>query len=120
MYVGSDQPRLRDLYEHVVKEAAYKWRHLRVELLPYQLNELDIIDANWPHDAVRCCMNVFQKWLEYTANASWDQLIRALRSVQLDSLAVQLEQMIIREGELYSTCRQSQVHHVAIYFIMGI
>ena len=105
MYVGSDRPALRDLYEHVVEEAAYKWRYLRVALLLERHAMLDSDEVNCAYDAVECCRSVFKIWLDTTADASWDKLIRALRNVQLNDLAVHLEQMIIREGELYSTCR---------------
>ena len=39
---------------------------------------------------MRCCQEMFKKWLE-TENASWDQLLEALRSpsVQLVYLASQ-------------------------------
>ena len=120
MYVGRYRPTLKDLCEHVVKEAAYKWRDLGVNLLPYERHAvLDSIEANSSYDAVKCCRSVFQKWLEPTPVVTWNQLIRALRRVQLYDLADRLKRMI-REGQLYSTCRQSQVQHVAIYFIMGI
>ena len=39
---------------------------------------------------------MFNKWLETQKNASWDQLLEALRSpsVQLDNLAYQIDQML--------------------------
>ena len=39
---------------------------------------------------------MFNKWLETQTNASWDQLLEALRSpsVQLESLANQIDQML--------------------------
>ena len=118
MYVGSDRPTLKDLHKYVVNEAALKWRDLGLELLPYErYGVLDNIEASSPCNAAKCCWSVFQKWLMTTEDASWNQLIRALRSVQLNDLADRLEQMIIREGELYSTCRQSQVQHVAIILL---
>ena len=86
-------------------EAATIWRDLGLELLPYKhYEELDIIQFSYPSDCVQCCMDVFKKWLEITEDASWNELIRALRRVQLYLLANRLERMI-REGELYSTCR---------------
>ena len=114
MYVGSDRPTrrptgrptLRDLQEHVAVEAAYKWRVLGLELLLYErYKDLNTIEAACAYDVVECCRDVFKLWLETTPDATWNQLIRALRSVQLYGLADRLEQMIIREGELYSTCR---------------
>ena len=94
---GGDRPSLQDLYEHVVTTAAGKWRDLGVQLLPRPDQEkmLDIIAANYPHDVVSCCKCVLNKWLDTTTDATWNELIRALRSskVQLDNLAGELEQM---------------------------
>ena len=63
---------------------------------------LDIIAADNPRDVVRCCKCVFKKWLETTSDATWNELIRALRSpsVQLDYFASQLEQKMITECEI--------------------
>ena len=46
---------------------------------------------------MRCCQEMFAKWLETPENASWDQLLEALRSpgVQLESLANQIDQMLV-------------------------
>ena len=93
---GSDRPSLQYLYEHVVTIAADKWRDLGVQLLrPDQEKMLDIIAADHPHDVVSCCKCVLKKWLDTTSDATWNELIRALRSskVQLDNLADELEQM---------------------------
>ena len=50
-------------------------------------------------DPVRCCQEMFTKWLQTQENASWDQLLEALRSpsVQLKNLANQIDQMILGE-----------------------
>ena len=103
--VGSDRPLLKDLYDHVVNNVAGKWRDLGVQLLrPDQEKMLDIIAADHPHDVVSCCKCVLNKWLNTTTDATWNELIRALRSasVQLDYLAGQLEQMMITECKTYS------------------
>ena len=73
-----------------------------MELLPstyLRPEKLDIIEADHCHDTVRC-MKVLEIWLETSSDATWNQLIRALRSpsVQLYDLADQLERMIIKEG----------------------
>ena len=46
---------------------------------------------------MRCCQEMFSKWLEAQENASWDQLLEALRSpsVQLTNLANQIKQMMV-------------------------
>ena len=45
---------------------------------------------------MRCCQEMFAKWLETEENASWDQLLKALQSssVQLIHLANQIEQIL--------------------------
>ena len=106
MYIGNYRPLLRDLYDHVVNDVADKWKDLGVQLLRSdQEKVLDIIAADHPHDVVSCCKCVFKKWLEPTTAdyATWNQLIKALRSpnIQLDSLASQLEQMINTECKVY-------------------
>ena len=60
-----------------------------------------MIAADHPRDDVRCSMGVLDTWLP---DASWNQLISVLRSptVQLDSLADQLEQMLNTECKIYS------------------
>ena len=103
--IGSDRPSLRDLYNHVVNQVAHKWRDLGIQLLRSdQENVLNIIALDHPSDAVACCKSVLKKWLDTTTDAKWNEVLRALRSssVQLDSFANQLEQMLITESKVYS------------------
>ena len=74
-----------------------KWEDLGVQLLrPDQEKALDIIAADRSHDVVSCCKRVLKKWLDTTSDATWNELIRALRrpSVELYYLADQLERML--------------------------
>ena len=117
MHIGSDRPTLKHLYKHVVKHAAYKWRDLGVQLLEdNQIIMLDMIATNHPLDIAICC-KVFMKWLETRVDASWNQLIRALRSptVQLISLADQLEQMMSTECKIYTIA----THYYKLYNYYG-
>ena len=103
LYTGSDRPSLKDLDDHVVTNVASKWRDLGVQLLrPDQETILDIIEKDYPHDAASCCKRVLEKWLDKTTDATWNELIRALRSpsVQLDHVASKLEQKMITECKL--------------------
>ena len=101
----------------MIQAVAVKWRELGFQLLnnASAQNILDIIEANhkqvstvaihavvakcfainW-QDVVRCCQEMFAKWLETEENASWDQLLRALwsSSIQLTYLANQIEQIL--------------------------
>ena len=90
MVVGSKRPLLKDLHDHVLLEVADKWRDLGVQLLaPEHQVALRVIAADHPHDVVSCCKCVLEKWLDTTTDATWNQLIKALRSpsIQLDHLA---------------------------------
>ena len=106
-HTGTDRPSLKDLYDHLVTSlvnnvANTKWINLGVQLL--QTHEIDMIVASHHHNVItwQC---VLQKWLETNINATWNQLIEALRrpSIQLDYLASQLEQMLIPERKIMST-----------------
>ena len=74
-----------------------RWQELGVQLLPSQ--NVGIIAQNHSLRVVRCCERVLEEWRETTADPTWNQLIRALRSpsVHLYYLAGQLEQMLITE-----------------------
>ena len=87
----------------MVNDVADKWNDLGVQLLRSdQENRLNIIAVDHPHDAVSCCKRVLEKWLDTTTDATWNQLITALRSpsVQLDYLASQLGQMLSTECKI--------------------
>ena len=90
----------------MVNRVADKWRDLGVQLLPRlgQERMLDIIAADHPHDVVSYCKRVLEKWLDTATDATWNELIRALRSpsIQLHYFAGQLEQMLIPECKTYS------------------
>ena len=95
--IGNDRPLLKDLCNHVVRVVANKYDCLGEELLgPNLAHEVGIITASYPNDVVKCSKCVLKKWLDTTEDASWNQLIKALRSpsVQLNAFASQLEQMI--------------------------
>ena len=98
--IGGDRPFLKDLHDYVVPKVAHRWRDLGVQLLrPDQQEILGIIRLNYPQDAEECCKCVLKKWLDTTAEATWNQLITALKSpsVGLEYLATQIGDMMIME-----------------------
>ena len=103
VYTGSDQPTMKDLQRHVVKQAAHKWRQIG-ESLKLEYYEMKMIATQYPSHVVRCFMGVVETWLINTPDASWNQLISALRSptVRLHRLADQLEEMLSTECKIYS------------------
>ena len=60
---------------------------------------INIIRADHPGNSIGCCKRVFEEWLKATEDATWNQLISALRSqnVRLDYFAGQLERMLTAE-----------------------
>jgi len=94
LYAGEDQPTLRDLYIHVSQEAANKWKDIGVLLIDPAI--LKVIEKDHPQDVTTCCKCMLEKWLDTQPDASWNQLLNALRSscVQLNTLAHQIEQML--------------------------
>ena len=92
--LGDDRPSLKDLHNHVVQGVASKWRDLGVQLLdPDSENMLVIIERNHPQDVIECCKCVLRKWLDTKSDASWNQLLEALRSpsLQLNYLSDEIE-----------------------------
>ena len=101
--LGCDRPHLKDLYEHVVPLVADKWRDIGVYLLHPTLVDnraLEVIAANHPHSVEGCCKSMFEKWLETQKDASWSQLIETIKTIELDSLAIKLENDL--PGKVYS------------------
>ena len=79
----------------MVQEAANKWKDLGHQLLADEYKgALNIIEADYRQDAAECCKRMFQKWLETTTNATWDQVIEALEKIQLIQLASTLSHQI--------------------------
>ena len=102
-HIGNDKPSMRDLNDYVVMNVATKWKHVGIQLLQSD-QEIDAIAADHLHDVVYCCKFILLKWLETTPDATWNQLIKALRSpsVQLDYFASHLEMMMTSQCKICS------------------
>ncbi|XP_065885404.1 uncharacterized protein [Dysidea avara] len=57
---------------------------------------LDIIEKDHPNDTKGCCARMLQRWLDKTPHASWNHVLKALRSpsVELNYLANQIGQKV--------------------------
>ena len=88
------------LNKHVISLVATKWYDLGLELLdPRHEREMEIIDKDSKVEGTRtCCRKMFGKWLETRDDASWDQLIEAVRTIQLNEVASHIEQLVL-QGE---------------------
>ena len=76
-----------------------KWHDLGIELLDCSdVGELDIIEAEHPSDLNKCCTKMFNLWLKKQPEASWNQLMEALRQpgIELGTSASKIEQMLLQ------------------------
>ena len=98
--VGRGRPVMRDLNKHVVSLVATKWYDLGLELLdPKHERELEIIEKDYKMEGTKiCCRKMLSKWLETGDDTSWDQLIEAVRAIQLNEVASNIEKLVI-QGE---------------------
>ena len=87
---------MKDLNKYVIPLVATKWYDLGLELLETKHEkELEIIETNHSNDAGKCCRKMFSKWLETQSDsASWDQLLQAVKNIELDSVANDIEQLL--------------------------
>jgi len=68
----------------VVCEVGEKWYELGIQLLQTgQESKLRLIRTNCGNDAKRCCVEMFNYWLQNHPAASWDQLVKALQKPAL-------------------------------------
>ena len=97
----ASRPALRDLATHVIPGVKTSWYNLGLQLLdPKYENELNTIEAGTRNDAATSCRKMFSKWLNTDELASWDELIKALRVVQLNDVVNDIEQLLL-QGEYH-------------------
>ena len=89
---------MRDLATHVIPSVKTEWYNLGLQLLdPKYENELNTIEADTRNDAATCCRKMFSNWLNTDEHASWNKLMRALRIVQLNNVANDIQ--LLLQGE---------------------
>ena len=81
--------------EHI--EIATKWFELGLELVD-SYKTLKVIEADHPNDVNTCCRVMFEKWLEKTPDASWEQLVTALNSIKMNT-AVVIVSKLLKSGK---------------------
>ena len=91
---------MKDLNRHVIPLVAAKWYDLGLELLETKHERvLETIETNHRNDTTKCCRRMFSEWLESQCDsASWDQLIQAVKNVELNIVANDIEQLLL-QGE---------------------
>ena len=90
-----NRPPLRDLTREVTPLVVEKWYDLGLELLePKYEKELEVIQKNNSHDVKVCCRNTFRKWLDTKTDASWGELIQAVKNIELNYAASSIEKFV--------------------------
>ena len=74
-------PKLQDVMRSNDIGITTRWRDLGLCLL-YSNSVLDEIEANHRNDVNTCCCVMFKTCLEREANASWIQLVSALKKLK--------------------------------------
>ena len=96
MCKGYDRPALKLLNKYIRKDVSTKWHDLGLELLEQDDEEnLNEIEANNSNDVSKCCKEMFRLWLRKCTNATWNQLIQALKEIELNNLAAKIEGMLV-------------------------
>ena len=104
---------------HVVLEVAaacaYQpdvWRTLGIELLGEDgLTQLDVIKAN-NSDVTKCSLAMLTLWRQQKVDASWNQLIKALKRLKLNRIAAEIEKGLDSPVEQDETTDPVQVMKV--------
>ena len=89
-YTGSvrDPPSLKQL--HWFKDYfSPQWFYLGVQLLPDcdDVHKLKGFEQNHPNDKDKCCSDMLEFWIQKYPSASWLDLIRALRKINMHEVA---------------------------------
>ena len=78
----------------LVAELAHKWYELGIELLEDEdVIRLTMIKANHSGDKQKCCLDMLQYWMDTQPEATWHDLVTALKSpgVELAAVASDIE-----------------------------
>ena len=113
------RPEIKYLNRHVRGELSAAcednpeaWKDLGVELLPpgdSSMAALKTISANSHGNVIKCCASMLSLWLKRQPEASWRQLIEALKVTGLDYIATDLEGKLIPQGK-HASCMCMDMH----------
>ena len=67
-------------------DIATQWRDLGLELVDSN-KVLKVIEADHRNDTTACCRVMFEKWLDMKPGANWNELVTALKNLQMMTAA---------------------------------
>jgi len=97
--IGQNKPSIKLLQRaKVIIDVSAKWYELGIALLEERkLGQLEIIMANKNSNVTACCYAMFNYWIKTQPEASWHQLVEALREpgVELHNVAATVKEIFI-------------------------
>ena len=76
------------------------WRDLGIELMGQgAADKLDEIKVNNNENVTKCCSAMFNLWRQRQPKANWNQLIGALKEIELYALADEIKKLLIPSAE---------------------
>ena len=96
MIIGTDRPAFKNL-RFVRELIADKWYDIGLELLEQKDERaVNVIKKNNAGNISECCIEMLELWLNRQPDATWNQLIEALRApgIELNNVASQIEGML--------------------------
>ena len=104
-YIGSHYPtpkQIRNILKPNTSGVAVRWYDLGLQLLDDDAGPgvLELIKADHRNNNNTCCNEMFVKWLQMKPDATWNELVRALNKIGLNSVAADLKKQF-HFGELY-------------------
>ena len=70
------------------------WKDVGRELMSDSDATLSTIAVNSRGNVITCCSSLFKQWLQRKSDASWEHLIEALKAVDLNDVATEIEGML--------------------------
>lgn len=100
----SSVPVLRELAQ---LQIGYLWYNLGVELnIP--IHVLETLVTNFPTDAVRCSIHMFDSWLKNDQEATYAKLLKALVAINRKSVAIDI-------------CRKKcECYNIDIFYLLSL
>ena len=104
------KPKLGDLVNWVVPQAADRWEKICVQLIGDEHRHIVANIRRDGHGAEDCCQRMFEQWLDLYTNATWQDVLNALQSGSVRKIALS-EELI---GRL-SMCMECVCVYVSTY-----
>ena len=104
LYAGKDSPTIKQIHNILKPDAtgvAARWYNLGIQL-NMDTGTLESIKANNPSDVNASCTAMFNQWLRMIPEASWKQLVCALKRIGMSQAVNDLNRQItgLKEGKL--------------------